>query len=164
MIRKPHDISSGIGNPQTVPMLSANYPESGRCSWFGRRLCVEIKHDRVWLQGGDLALEPPWFRRWRVGTWKQCPYETGLFYLYTNSTLEMIPELRFHACPTVPYLFFVCLYVKFFLVLHQPSQQCRFMSLLDADCPAKYMVGRQTYGANSPSLCPTISSVMVTSM
>jgi hypothetical protein len=59
-----------------------------------------------------------------------------------------------HMRPSV-YLFLVCLYEKFFLVLFD------FVSHTSPTLP--YTAFVKTYGANSPSLCPTMSSVIVIS-
>jgi len=86
--------------------------------------------------------------------------------------LEMLPHVRTPPCictvlytahsiaddPTAQtssagpdYLFLVCLYVKRFRVL-----SCQHGPLVPES--------RQTYAENSPSLCPTISSVILTSV
>jgi hypothetical protein len=72
----------------------------------------------------------------------------------------MIPKLPNNALRLDVYLFFVCLYVKFFRVLCI----CQFLSQGRRPHMGAYSASdRETYGANSPSLCPTMSSVMVMS-
>jgi hypothetical protein len=74
---------------------------------------------------------------------------TGIMYIPISITmLSAAPNARPNCIPV--YLFLLCLYEKRFRVLTPISS-------------ARALKGMSPYGENSPSLCPTISSVIKTS-